>query len=56
MNKPFIIIEYPGDLKKYNRAKALITFVEAKNKGDALKIFKKHWLERKSLKILVKEL
>lgn len=56
MKKPYIIIEYPGDIKKFNRAKALITYVEAENKGDALRIFEKHWGPRKALKVLVKEL
>lgn len=56
MKKPFIIIEYPGDIKKYNRAKTLITCVQAKDKGDALMIFRKHWAPKKALQILVKEL
>jgi len=56
MKKPYIIIEHPGDIKKYNRAKALITFIEAKDKDDALEIFDKRWAPKKALKILVKEL
>jgi hypothetical protein len=55
MKKPFLIIEYPGDIKMYNRAKALITCVRAEDKKDALRIFNKHWAPRK-LNIVVKEL
>ena len=56
MKKPFIIIEYPGDIRKYNRAKVLITCVEAEDKDDALRIFNNRWAPRKALNIVVKEL
>ena len=56
MKKPFIIIEFIGDIRKYNRAKTLITCVEAESKGKALETFMKHWFPKKALNILVKEL